>query len=124
MTALPEDRRYSPDDAWARREGPLVRVGVTPSLAAALRGVRAVSLPVVGARVQAGAPLCTIEDDKATLDVYAPCDGRVSGVNAALVADPGLLRRDPLEAGWLCLLEAAGDFVLLEAAAYARRRAH
>ncbi len=123
MIALPGDRRYSPDDVWARREGPLVRVGVTPVVAAALRGVRVIALPRVGERIHAGAPLCTIEDDKATLAVFAPCDGRVSGVNEAVIATPALLVGDPLGAGWLCLLEGAGDFALLGPEAYARGRA-
>lgn len=113
--AIPEDRRYSPDHVWLDDVG---RVGVTPHLLAALRGVERVHLPLPGTRIEAAIACGALEGGKGILDVYAPCDGTVRLVNEALLRRPELLDEDPYGAGWLFEADVRRT-PLLSAAEYA-----
>jgi glycine cleavage system H protein len=98
--------RYSRDHAWARAEGPIVRVGLSPFAQAELGDVAWVALPIVGRHVCRGEPACSIESLKSAGEVYAPVSGTVAEVNAGLADERGgaLVNRDPLGAGWLFAL--------------------
>ena len=43
----------------------------------------------------------TVETVKAVNDLYSPCTGEVTAVNARLDDDPNLITQEPLGAGWM-----------------------
>ncbi len=118
---VPEDRRYTRDHEWARKEDGGVRMGITDYAQNALGDVVFVKLPEAGNKVEAGTVLSEVESTKSVSDVYAPVTGTVSAVNSALAESPQTLNEDPYGDGWICVIEpedpTAYDF-LLEPPAY------
>lgn len=87
--------RYAKSHEWARRDGDVVTVGITQYAAEQLGDVTHLQLPKVGAATTAGKPFGEIESVKAVFDLYAPADGTVAEVNAALAASPEPVQTDP-----------------------------
>jgi glycine cleavage system H protein len=117
----PDDRRYTREHEWARREQGRIRVGITRFAADRLSDVVFIELPKVGAEIKAGDPFGVIESVKAASDLYAPVSGRVVEVNQQLLDSPELINQDPHDAAWMIIIEPAGDGGwehLLDAAAY------
>jgi glycine cleavage system H protein len=118
---VPEELRYSSDHEWVRRDGDVVRIGITDYAQDALGDVVFVQVPEVGASVAAGDSFGEIESTKSVSDVYAPVSGTVVAVNEALADGPQVLNEDPYGDGWICTIEMsdAAEFdALLDAAAY------
>lgn len=98
----PEDVRYTAEHEWVRSAGDgIARVGITSYAQDALGDVVFVSLPAVGARLRAGESCGEVESTKSVSDLYAPLDGEVTAVNAALDARPELVNSDPYGEGWM-----------------------
>jgi glycine cleavage system H protein len=104
---VPTDRQYTDVHSWlapAPEEGlggqPL-RVGVTDT-AIAGTCVVSVELPPIDSVIKAGEPCALIVTSPLSITpVYAPIDGLVAAVNATVRDDPGIVARDPFQAGWL-----------------------
>jgi len=121
---VPENLRYSTDHEWAELTDGELRVGITDYARDALGDVVFLSLPEVGADLDAGAVAGEVESTKAVSEIYAPVAGRVTAVNDALVENPEILNDDPYGRGWLFRLEPSDSGAydqMLDAAAY---RAH
>jgi glycine cleavage system H protein len=117
----PDDRRYTREHEWARREGGTIRVGVTKFAADRLSDIVFIELPKVGTEVRAMEPFGVIESVKAASDLYAPVSGRVVEVNQQLVDSPEMINQDPHGAAWMVVIEPSGDAAwdgLLDAKAY------
>ncbi|MDQ7858959.1 MAG: glycine cleavage system protein GcvH [Armatimonadota bacterium] len=117
----PDDRRYTREHEWAKREDGRIRVGITKFAADRLSDVVFIELPKVGAEVRAMEPFGVIESVKAASDLYAPVSGRVVEVNQQLVDSPEMINQDPHGAAWMVVIEPSGDEAwdgLLDAAAY------
>jgi len=120
----PEDLSYTTEHEWLRNPGEAagsVRIGITHYAQDALGDIVYVSLPEVGATVEAGTPCGELESTKSVSDVYAPVSGEVVAVNDALDATPELVNDDPYGGGWLfeVVPSSAGEIDgLLDAAAY------
>lgn len=101
---FPEDLRYTTEHEWLRSPGETegsVRVGITDFAQEALGDVVFVSLPEVGAEVEAGSPVGELESTKSVSDVFAPLSGTVAAVNDALEGTPELVNSDAYGEGWL-----------------------
>lgn len=103
----PDDRRYTQEHEWAKREDGRVRVGITQFAAERLSDVVFVELPKVGADVRAATPFGVVESVKAASDLFAPITGRVVEVNTALVDNPEVINQDPHGAAWMIVVEPA-----------------
>ena len=117
----PEDLRYSSDHEWARRDGNVIRIGITDYAQDALGDVVYLEAPEVGATVAGNDKISEVESTKSVSDIYAPVAGTIVEVNIAVVENPQLLNEDPYGEGWICAIELAdgGDFdALLDAAGY------
>ncbi|MFD2474588.1 glycine cleavage system protein GcvH [Amycolatopsis silviterrae] len=118
----PEELRYTEEHEWvAAREGSLVRVGITEYAQDQLGDVVFVDLPEVGKQVGAGDPFGEVESTKSVSELFAPVDGEIVAVNAAVADSPELINSDPYGEGWLVeirLDDPAGLEALLEAEAY------
>ena len=104
---------YQPDAATAR-------IGLTDYRQQSSGDAAFVELPEVGAGLRAGDGAAGIETVKVDLEVPAPFDGVVTGVNAALGDSPELINQEPYDGGWLVELRPASWPVpgLLDARAY------
>jgi len=121
MSTIPAELRYAPSHEWIKVEGTTGLVGISDHAQAELSDVVYVELPKVGAKVNAGAVIATIESVKAASDIYSPASGEITEVNSELVKQPELVNKDPYGAAWLFKLTlSAPDDVgkLLDAAAY------
>ncbi|MEV6896433.1 glycine cleavage system protein GcvH [Amycolatopsis sp. NPDC051372] len=118
----PEELRYTEEHEWvATREGALVRVGITEYAQDQLGDVVFVDLPEVGKHVDAGDVFGEVESTKSVSELFAPVDGEIVAVNAAVSDSPELINSDPYGEGWLVeirLTDPAGLDALLEAEAY------
>jgi glycine cleavage system H protein len=118
----PDDLKYTPEHEWVRLDGNTVRVGITSYAQDALGDIVFVSLPEVGASVQAGQPFGEVESTKSVSDVYAPVTGEVVARNEVLDSAPELVNSDPYGDGWLVEIsveDTTSVDKLLDASAYA-----
>ena len=119
---VPDDRRYSREHEWVRREGAAASIGITRFAADELGDIVYVELPAPGAELTQFASFGVVESVKAVSDLFAPVSGEVAEVNDDLRASPELLNTDPFGAGWiarLSLADASELDTLLDAGSYA-----
>lgn len=107
----PESYRYTKEHEWVNLDGEIATVGITFHAQSELGDIVFVELPKVGATIEKGASLGTIESVKAVSDVYVPVGGEVTEINETLVDAPEKVNEDPQGAGWLIKLRVsnAGD---------------
>lgn len=92
---------FTPDHEWLRVEGDTATVGITDYAQEQLGDLVYVELPEVGRTVAKGDAAVVVESVKAASDVYAPADGEILEVNAALSSEPALVNAAPTGEGWL-----------------------
>ncbi len=97
----PDNLRFTKEHEWVRVEGDLGVVGITHHAQKELGDIVYVDLPKVGATMEAGKSLGSVESVKAVSDIYAPVSGEVVEVNSLLTAAPEKLNEDPHGEAWL-----------------------
>jgi glycine cleavage system H protein len=97
----PKTLRIASTHEWVRLEGDTCAVGITKFAVDQLTDVIYIELPDLADNVFKGESFGEIESVKAVSDLYAPVDGEVSAVNDKVVDDPGIIAKDPYDAGWL-----------------------
>jgi glycine cleavage system H protein len=97
----PDNFRYTKEHEWVLVEGDTGTVGITDHAQEELGDIVYVDLPKIGARLQQGKALGSVESVKAVSDIYAPVSGEVVAVNAALADAPEKLNEDPHGEAWL-----------------------
>jgi glycine cleavage system H protein len=121
---IPEHLRYTAEHEWVdRRDGDVVRVGITDFAQDALGDVVFVQLPEVGTQVRAGDVIGEVESTKSVSDVYAPVTGKIQSCNDELSESPELVNSDPYQAGWMfdiAVEDSDSLAALLDAGAYAK----
>ena len=118
---FPEDLGYTKEHEWARRDGDVIRVGITDFAQDALGDVVYVDVPEVGTIVTAGEPFGEVESTKSVSDVYAPVSGTVVERNDGLTDHPELVNSDPYGDGWMIAIQSSdmGELdALLDASSY------
>ena len=105
--SAPKDLRYLQTHEWHRLEGDAVTIGITQFAADELTDITYVSLPKVGDAIAANGRFGEVESVKATSDLYSGVAGTVTAVNNELGNEPGLVNRDPYNAGWMIKLKAS-----------------
>ena len=99
---VPENLRYHPGHTWALRESPtLVRVGIDGLAAHMIGRAQAIVLPRRGQWIRQGQKIVSILAEGGKTELVSPIEGEVTGVNEALVENPGLLSSEPFGKGWL-----------------------
>ena len=101
----PENFRYTKEHEWVLAEGDTATIGITDHAQQELGDIVYVDLPKVGARLEQGVTLGSVESVKAVSDIYAPVSGEVTEVNATLADTPESLNQDPHGAAWLVKLK-------------------
>jgi glycine cleavage system H protein len=101
---------YAPGHTWAEAvTTDRVRVGLDDLAQKLLTGPRTVSLPGLGATVQAGETAGVIRCGDKDAEICSPVSGKVTAVNGAVIGDPSLINREPYGRGWLFTV-APNDF--------------
>lgn len=121
MANYPNDRKYTKDHEWARREGDVVRVGITAHAVDQLGDVTLVDLKSAGESLDTHGHFGDIESVKAVSELFSPIAGEIVEVNEALQDHPEQINEDPYEAGWMITLRPASATdldALMDAAAY------
>ena len=106
---IPDECGYLETHEWARREGDVVRVGITDFAQDELGDVVFVELPDVGDTLEREAEFGVIESIKAVSDLYAPVSGEVTAVNEELFDAPELVNEAPFGDGWMLEVDPDGD---------------
>jgi glycine cleavage system H protein len=99
--ATPEDNRYAKSHEYVHLEGDVGTIGITEYAQKELGDVVFVELPQVGAELEAGDELGSIESVKAVSELFSPVTGVVVEVNEALADNPALVNTDPWGDGWM-----------------------
>jgi glycine cleavage system H protein len=105
--ANPEDNRYAKSHEYVHVEGNIGTIGITDYAQKELGDVVFVELPQVGAELEAGDELGSIESVKAVSELFVPVSGEVVEVNEALADNPALVNTDPWGDGWMVRIKLA-----------------
>lgn len=104
---LPEDVRYTDDHEWAKKNGDVVRMGISDYAQDQLGDIVFVELPEVGSSFDQGEEFGTVESVKAVSELYMPIGGEVTAINEALADAPELVNSDPYDGGWMMEIKAS-----------------
>lgn len=96
---------FNNTDCWARIHGTVAKVGVSDFIRLDPREIVSLNPPDVGLKVAIFDGLCSFATDDVSLDVNSPVSGRVVSVNQRLLDNPGLVKEDPYERGWVVEVE-------------------
>lgn len=119
----PDDRRYSPDHIWVKKDGEICEAGITDYAQDQLGQVVYVELPEPGSSYEQEQEFGTVESVKTVNQLLMPLTGKVEDVNTALESEPALVNNDCYGKGWLIRIkpaEWAECDKLLDAEAYRR----
>jgi glycine cleavage system H protein len=118
---IPDGLYYTKDHEWAKIENGKVRMGVTDYAQHELGDIVFVDLKPVGAKVNKGDSVGTIESVKAVSEVYTPLPGSIIEANPDLETNPELVNQDCYGKGWMVVIAviSTGEISgLMDAAAY------
>lgn len=103
MATTPEDNRYAKSHEYVHPEaaGDTAVIGISDYAQKELGDVVFVELPQVGAELELGEELGSIESVKAVSELFSPVSGEVIEVNEALRDKPELVNTDPYGDGWM-----------------------
>jgi len=104
---LPEDVRYTDDHEWAKKNGDVVRIGISDYAQDQLGDIVFVELPEVGSSFDKGEEFGTVESVKAVSELYMPIGGEVTAINDALADEPERVNSDPYDGGWMMEVKAS-----------------
>lgn len=104
---LPKDLSYTKTHEWAKKNGNIIRVGITDYAQKEISDVVFVELPKVGQSVQQNKPIAVVESVKAAFDIYAPVSGKINKVNPELESNPVLVNDDCYGTGWFVEIETS-----------------
>ena len=93
----PADLKYLQTHEWHRIDGDTATIGITQFAADELTDITFVSLPKVGAKLDANGRFGEIESVKATSDLYSGVGGTVTAVNDALAERPVAGEQRPVQ---------------------------
>ncbi len=93
---------YAPGHTWLhRRRSGALELGIDDLAQRLLPSVTAAELPRPGDAVERGQTIATLHGGGRAVEIRAPIAGTVAGVNAAVLRDPALVKRDGYGKGWL-----------------------
>ena len=101
MKMYPENFRYTKEHEWVAAVGDAGTIGITDHAQQELGDIVYVDLPKVGAHIEQGKSVGSVESVKAVSDVYSPVSGEVTEINQTLAEKPEILNSDPHGAAWL-----------------------
>ena len=102
------DLFYAPGHTWLhRRNGGVLELGIDDLAQRLLPSVTAVELPRPGTTVARGETIAVLHGGGRAVRIPAPIAGTIAGVNASVLRDPALVKRDGYGRGWLVAMAPA-----------------
>ena len=98
---VPEDLYYTKDHTWVKIDGDNAVIGITDYGQDQLGTVVYVELPDRDSFVESGDKVASIESLKATVDIFSPLTGNITGINEDLNEEPDLINSEPYTSGWI-----------------------
>lgn len=102
---IPENLRYTKDHEWILIEGKTGTIGITDYAQGELGDVVFIDIDPNLKEIKRGQSFGAIEAVKTVSDLYAPCNGKVLEMNAALANSPEIVNSDPYGEGWMVKIE-------------------
>jgi glycine cleavage system H protein len=98
---FPSDVRYAQSHEYAKKEGEVIKVGISDFAQDQLGDIVFVELPQVGEAFKKGAAFGTVESVKAVSELYMPITGEITAVNGTLEESPEKVNHSPYSEGWM-----------------------
>ncbi|MGD9887775.1 MAG: glycine cleavage system protein GcvH [Halothiobacillaceae bacterium] len=120
MSGFPENLAYTDSHAWLRQDDDgLVTIGVTEYGQSLLGDLVFIQFPEVGAQIDEGDTIATLESVKSAWDVLAPVSMTIEAINEELVDQPERVNEDAFGEGWLVRARVSEALdMLMDADAY------
>ena len=96
-----DDRLYDREHVWFKKEGDVLRVGVTEFFQKNANEIVFVELPATGRTLETGKPFASVESGKWVGRVKCTVGGTVVNANGELKDFPYLLNESPYSDGWM-----------------------
>lgn len=106
MMRIPEDRLYSENHLWVKKEKKKVlRIGITEFFSAREIEIINVDLPEEGEEYDRDDVFGSLESVEEVYNLIMPVSGTVVQVNEKVLDDVDILKEDPYDEGWLIKIE-------------------
>lgn len=105
MTEVQDDRKYTQDHEWVKKDDGKVKYGITDYAQDELGDIVYVEAPHTDDEVDKGDAIGVLESVKTVSDLHAPVSGTIVEVNDDIEASPELLNDDPYGEGWIAVIE-------------------
>ena len=103
---LPERLYYHQGHSWAMPQGDLVTVGIDDFAQKLVGKIDAIQLPSLGSVVSQGEKGWSLRAGSRTIDMLSPVNGKVVGVNEAVLKSPENIGKDPYGQSWLLKVQS------------------
>ena len=100
------DRFYSKEGLWVKRDGPIIRLGISDYLQQRSGDIAFLEAKPAGVSVKLGDEIAVIETIKVNISLPSPVNGKVIEVNPLMETEPEVINQDPYGSGWLVMLES------------------
>jgi len=105
--SIPEGFSFHPGHTWVLKEdGENARVGVDTFATNLIGKIDRVEVVGLSRWVRQGQKLVTLMSGPERFELVSPVEGVVTAVNKEVLADPGLLARDPYQNGWIAIVKS------------------
>ena len=111
---FPEFLRYADTHEYVKEENGLLKIGVSEFAIDQLGDIVFVELEEKGNTLNKGQTFGPIESVKAVEEVYLPFSGTIGERNDSVIDNPEILQNDPINNGWLVIIQPNDDFSLDE----------
>jgi glycine cleavage system H protein len=103
---IASDRIYSRNGVWAKKEGLVVRLGISDYLQQRNGDIAFIETKPQGTQLNVGDEFSVIETIKVNISLASPLSGKVLENNPLLETAPEVINQDPYASGWLMVIEA------------------
>jgi len=103
---FPKTLRYSEAGLWIKREGSLVRLGLSDFAQQRSGDIAFANLAPAGTVLDVGDEVASIETVKVNVSLPSPVKGTIRAVNSSLQEAPELINQDPYGKGWIAVVES------------------
>ena len=109
---FPKDFFYADTHEYVKKENGFLKIGISEFAVDQLGDIVFVELSEKGSSLQKGETFGTIESVKAVEEVYLPFTAKIVERNDIVIDNPEILQNDPIDQGWLLIVQPAEDFSL------------